>query len=778
MDEPFQNPPDLYWAPVRHHSPQCAWQLRRLIESLRPQRILVEGPSEAQHLMPYLQEKLTRPPVAVYLYAQGSAKAGASSGHFRAFIPFAAMSPEWVALRSAGDLDIPVEFIDLPYRRRLNLSAEPQAHQRAEEKLLNDDALIAHSRPMAWLLAETGCRDFDEWWERHFESGVHHDDPVAFFTQLRRFGLLLRQGDGQQDQETLAREAWMADQIRPHLAAGERCLVICGAYHCAGISQFLDQPAPAPGDPGSFDGGVHLVPYSLKRLNRAAGYGAGMPDSGYYHALWRKLSRRKKSNTQAHEVHAEITVALTEQLRGQGYAVTLPDAVEVNLMARRLAELRGCASGRLELRDALESCCLKQAHDGSELGFRRHVDRFLAGSATGALPDRVPVSPLVEDFRRLGRQYRWPLSASEARERALDIYRRAGHREQSRRLHQLAFLGVPYGEFIAGPRFSAGDDLTRVREIWQLSWQPESEARLTECSHYGSSLADAALHALLERLADPSGRGAGQVALLIEALAMGLHDVLEPVLAAVEDWLHQETELLPLCEGLQQLSLAYFIRGVLAGKGLPTLKQTLNHCFERICVRLPWAGQLDETQSDALCDALAGMHGQVVGDLPGCTPMLFHDALEETLKYTHLAQLKGVACAILWVVERMSVPQVAQVFSKAFAEAKRTPEDVGYFLQGFLRVARGRIGYEPELMALITDCFLVWDEEEFIEVLPALRLAFTQLSPRESRDLAHRLVEEDAYQFTQDLPWSAQELALAASLRQELRQLNQRWGSG
>jgi hypothetical protein len=279
----------------------------------------------------------------------------------------------------------------------------------------------------------------------------------------------------------------------------------------------------------------------------------------------------------------------------------------------------------------------------------------------------------------------------------------------------------------------------------------------------------------LERLADPTGRGPGYVALLIDALSMGLHDVLEPVLLAVEDWLRRETELLPLCQGLQQLSLAYFARSVLAGKGMPGLEKTLSNCFERICVRLPWAGQLSEEQSDDLCDALAGMHGLVVGDLPGCSPKLFHDALEEVLEYTHLAQLKGVACAILWVAERMKAPQVARVFCDAFGEASLMPEDVGRFLQGFLRVARGRIVREPELLEMITARFLAWDENEFIEVLPALRLAFTQLSPRESYDLAHQLVEDEAYQLTMALPWTAQELALATSLRQELLEVSQLW---
>jgi hypothetical protein len=776
MEPVIQSLPGLHWAPVRHHSPQCAWQARRLIEKLRPERIFIEGPSEAGHLLPYIQDPQARPPLAVYLFAQGNAKALESTKHFRAFIPLAAMSPEWVALQTAARLDIPAHFIDLPYRMRLTLSSEPQEHRYAEEKILNDDHLIAQAKPMDFLLEQSGCRDFDEWWERHFESGVHYSDPETFFDQVQRFGVLLRQNDEEQDEETLARESWMADQVRPHLEAGKRSLILCGAYHCAGILRFLETPRPAPAGLDVFESGVHLVPYSLQRLNRAGGYAAGMPDCGYYAAVWNKLSRRRQANAPFEEVHIELTTALTRHLRDQGYPVTLPDAVEINLMARRLADLRGYHPGRWELRDAIDSCFLKQARDGSELAFQRQVDRFLAGAATGRLPGRMPLSPLVEDFRRLGRQFRWPLSATEIREKPLDIYRRDGHREQSRHLHQLAFLGVPYAEFVAGPRFSTNEDLTRVREIWHLHWHPESEARLTECSHYGSNLTDAALHCLLERLTDSTGRGPDQVALLVDALSMGLHDVLEPVLRAVRDWLHQETELLPLCHALNQLSLAYFSRSALAGRGLSGLEQTLSSCFERICVRIPWAGQLSDENADALCDALAGMHGFVVTKVPDCSPELFHDALEALLEYTTLAQLQGVSCAILWVVERIDTAAMARAFTDAFGEAGLAPERVGRFLYGFLRVARGRLSKEPELLELITNRFLEWDESEFIEVLPALRLAFTQLSPRETRELARRLAQDKAHELTENLPWSPQDLMRAAALRQDLLQTARLWG--
>ncbi len=773
---PPQDPPGLHWAPVRHHSPQCAWQLRQLIEKLHPERIFVEGPSEADPLIPFLQDKQAHPPLAIYVYAQGDSATQAADRHFRAFIPLAALSPEWVALRTAARLGIPAQFIDLPYRLRLALSEHPREHQRAEEQLLNDDRLIARAQPMAWLLVQSGCRDFDEWWDRHFETGVRYPDPESFFAQLRRFGLLLRQGDAEQSSETLAREAWMADQIRPHLSAGKRCLVLCGAYHCAGILEFLETPRPTPSDENKLNDGVHLVPYSLERLNRAGGYAAGMPDCGYYATLWNKLARRRSSRNPSQEVHAELSVALTRHLRERDYPVTLPDAVEANLMAQRLAELRGHHPGRMELRDAIDSCFLKQARDGSEQYFQHQVEGFFAGSATGRLPGNLPIAPLVEEFRRLGRRYRWPLSASDGREKTLDLYRSEGHREQSRRLHQLRFLDVPYAELLAGPRFSSGEDLSRVREIWQLGWRPESEARLTECSHYGSRLVDAALNRILGRLADPAERGPNQVSLLIDALAMGLHDVLEPVLASVGDWLRTETELPALCQGLRQLDLAYFARSALGGRNLPSLEETLSACFERICVRLPWAAHYTDEQTDTLCDALAGMQGMVTGGLPGCPAALFHDALAELLEHTTQTQLRGVACAILWSADQLDTDALTRVFTGAFGQAGLTPESVGGFLRGFLQVARGRLVHEPQLLELITTRFLAWDETEFLEVLPTLRLAFTQLSPRETRDLAQQLAQDSAHALTAPLSWSSDELARAAALRQELHQAGRLWG--
>lgn len=55
----------LYFAPVRHHSPACAYAVLSLIDSVKPDYILIEGPDTFNSLIPSLTDKDTLPPVAI-----------------------------------------------------------------------------------------------------------------------------------------------------------------------------------------------------------------------------------------------------------------------------------------------------------------------------------------------------------------------------------------------------------------------------------------------------------------------------------------------------------------------------------------------------------------------------------------------------------------------------------------------------------------------------------------------------------------------------------------
>ncbi|WP_425554783.1 DUF5682 family protein, partial [Kitasatospora putterlickiae] len=92
---------------VRHHGPGSARSVAAALEQLRPDAVLVEGPPEADPILGLAAAKDMVPPVALLAHA-------ADDPARAAFWPYAEFSPEWVAIRYAGELGVPLRFIDLP----------------------------------------------------------------------------------------------------------------------------------------------------------------------------------------------------------------------------------------------------------------------------------------------------------------------------------------------------------------------------------------------------------------------------------------------------------------------------------------------------------------------------------------------------------------------------------------------------------------------------------------------------------------------------------------
>ena len=64
---------EIILLPVRHHSPACAWHIVRMIEKLKPDAVLIEGPENAGSLIPAMIHEETKAPFAVYYSYQDQA---------------------------------------------------------------------------------------------------------------------------------------------------------------------------------------------------------------------------------------------------------------------------------------------------------------------------------------------------------------------------------------------------------------------------------------------------------------------------------------------------------------------------------------------------------------------------------------------------------------------------------------------------------------------------------------------------------------------------------
>src|SRR5690349_7013280 len=92
---------------VRHLSPAGAWHLRRYLDQVNPDLVLIEGLADANELIPHVTRKGTRPPIALLAYTD--------SLPVRTLIyPLAKYSPEFQAMSWASEHKVPAKFIDLP----------------------------------------------------------------------------------------------------------------------------------------------------------------------------------------------------------------------------------------------------------------------------------------------------------------------------------------------------------------------------------------------------------------------------------------------------------------------------------------------------------------------------------------------------------------------------------------------------------------------------------------------------------------------------------------
>ena len=133
--------------PVRHHSPACSLHVKKVMEEYAPAVVLIEGPENANELIPVMTDPDTEAPFAIYYsYHDKTGQLSEEKEHYKCYYPFLDYSPELVALRTAKRLGIPAAFMDLSYAGILAASEKGQGLRKKEEKnTYNDDYLLSRN---------------------------------------------------------------------------------------------------------------------------------------------------------------------------------------------------------------------------------------------------------------------------------------------------------------------------------------------------------------------------------------------------------------------------------------------------------------------------------------------------------------------------------------------------------------------------------------------------------------------------------------------------------
>ncbi|MFI2430441.1 DUF5682 family protein [Streptomyces sp. NPDC018693] len=705
---------------VRHHGPGSARAVRGALEAARPSVVLIEGPPEADALIPLAADDGMRPPVALLAHAVD--EPGRS-----AFWPFAEFSPEWVAIRWALERGVPARFIDLP--AAYSLAWESVEGGEEEEGVRVD--------PLAVLAETAGHDDPERWWEDVVEHrGPGPAEPFAPFVALEEvMGALREAYGGGGHRRDAVREAYMRLQVRAALRefGDGGVAVVCGAWHVPALRRrtaVTADRALLKGLP-KVKADMTWVPWTHRRLARAGGYGAGITSPGWYGHLFGVPDR---------PVERWLT-KVAGLLREEGRIVSSAHVIEAVRLAETLAALRGRPlPGLSETTDAVRAVMC----DGSDVPLALVRDRLEVGDVLGEVPATAPAVPLQRDLDRLQRRLRFK---PEAREREVELdLRKETDAERSRLLHRLRLLGVSWGE----PAASRGSTGT-FRETWRLRWEPELSVRVAEAGVWGTTvLAAATAKAEADAVGAPDL--AEVTALAERCLLAELPRALPAVMRVLADRAALDTDVGHLAQALPALvrSLRY---GDVRGTDTGALAEVAAGLAERIFVGLPPAcAGLDADAAEEMRRHVEAVHGAVglLGDVGadggGSDAPAIRGRWRAVLRMLAVREsvpgvVRGRAVRLLLDCGELGRDEAARFMGLALSVGTPTG-DAAAWVEGFVGGGSGGgmlLLHDERLLTLVDEWLTGVSAEAFTDVLPLLRRTFSAYETGVRRTLGELL---------------------------------------
>jgi hypothetical protein len=733
---------------IRHHGPGSARSVRRTLEALKPDCVLVEGPPDAADVLPLMAHKGMKPPVALLVYA-------ADEPARAVYYPFAVFSPEWQAIDYALRKRVPVRFTDLPQAHRMAAdraaeqaagvpappaqaapavppSPSPEPEEWSDRKVRRD--------PLGAIAEAAGYDDGERWWEHMVET--RQDDPELFSGILEMMSALRERSPVPEDPEDLLREAYMRRTIRAATTEGfGRVAIVCGAWHAPVLADMPDAAADAEQLKGlpSLKVTATWVPWTYDRLSFSSGYGAGVTSPGWYHHLWESAAAPFQDASQPAAAargsrHATIRwmTRVAHLLRDEDLDASPASVIEAVRLAESLAAIRACPLPGLP---ELNESCTTVFCFGNEAPLRLIERKLIVGETLGRVPDETPMVPLQADLQREQKRLRMPVESAQA---TMDLdLRKPTDLDRSRLLHRLGLLGVPWGKPADRRGYGAGAAKGTFHEIWEVQWQPEFAVSLIEAAVWGNTVVDAA-GAFARDKTDKAPDLPALTKLLDKVVLADLPAAVQHLMGRLQSEAAVASDVSHLMSALPALA------GVLRyGNVRQTDTKMIGHVVDglvaRICIGLPPAtASLNDEAAGEMFERVLAVNDAVTLLQNDEHLRAWHDTLRQLADREGLhGLLAGRAVRLLLDAGRIDADEAARRMSLALSVANE-PARAAAWVEGLLKGSGLLLLHGDAVWDVIDGWLTGLPGDTFTHVLPLLRRTFSTFEAPERRQMGER----------------------------------------
>ncbi|MCA9839029.1 MAG: hypothetical protein KC422_19090 [Trueperaceae bacterium] len=726
---------------VRHHGPGSARALVKALHAMKPDLVLVEGPSDLSPMLKYLGHEELEPPVALVSYQLDNP--GKAS-----YFPFAVFSPEYQAIRFALDKKLPVRFFDLPQSQMMAAGVMP--------------AMPAQD-PLVLIAKASGHRHYERWWntlveERRGSKDVF-DGVLELMSALRESDVAYKTEEDKPIKlepklETVLEQAKpeMAEQLRKQLEAKRKAslrladqreahmrqtirqarsegfcniAIVCGAFHGPALLDIEESYLEADDfsllrDMPELAIEAAWVPWSYSRLASSAGYGAGVASPAWYQHLWEQGDERISSAQFA-------SIWLTKVsgfLREQGFAISSAHTIETVRLAEALAALREQTyPGLPELMEATQTVMC--AGNGAPLALIQK--QLIIGERLGFVPADFPMVPLQRDLLRQQQdlKLRPELKQSSLK---LDL-RNELHLRRSQFLHRLRLLEIPWGESQT-MRAKSGS----FREIWTLEWKPEYVLKVIEASRFGTTVETAATALAQEKIQKAETLDTLSQLLDISLLA-DLQGLIEPLIERIRELTTASSDVDTMMRALAPLVRVMRYGTVRQGQeGQDLVDAVVKTLCSRIPIHLPKAclGLRDEVAKER-CELIVQTHSVVASLVE--QKQAWQACLIDVAEHEASHGLIAGKVTRLLASSRVFSPERVQIYLERYLHYQLSQgysvEDLmrsAFWIEGFFKGSALTLIHDEQLFHQLDAWLLSVPEESFMDILPLLRRTFAGFS--------------------------------------------------